>query len=185
MLRIIATILLTVFCYSPSFARAEVRTIDEWSTDMLRKLPFINGEMTAKSYAEVSRAYVENMSKFYWQLNENKIKAAKKSGRKRAVGLFEQQRDRQIERLKTYAQDTEKGVMKSLDPHGEGRVRLGDARRILMEIAKRADFNGNGVLETIEADVAEAAFVRGFDLVDPRYIDNLINEIDRDETWWR
>lgn len=183
MLRIIATLMITISCYSISYARSEVLTIDDWSSDMLQNLPFINGEMNAKNYADVSKAYVENMSKFYWQVTENKIRAAKKADRKMAVAIFEQQRDRQIERLKTYAYETEKGVMKSLDPHREGRILLGDARRILIEIAERADFNKNGVLEPIEAAIAEAAFVRGFDLKDPKAIDKFIYEIDQDDTW--
>lgn len=185
MLRIVATLLLTFSCCSPGYAGSEVRSLDDWSTYMLRKLPFVDGQMSAKNYADVSSAYVENMTKFYWQSTENKINAARKAGRKRAERFFEHQRDRQIERLKTYAHDTEKGVMKSLDPLRTGVVNLGDARLILLEIAKRSDFNNNGLLEAPEADMAEAAFVRGVDLTDPGAIDKMIYELDQDENWWR
>jgi hypothetical protein len=185
MLRIIATLLLTVSCCSTAFARSEERSLDDWSTDMLRKLPFVDGQMTAKNYSDVGRAYIENMTRFYSQSTESKINAARKAGRKRAEGLLTRQRDQQIERMKTYARDTEKGVMKSLDPLRNGVVKLGEARRVLLEIAKRSDFNSNGLLEAPEADIAEAIFVRGVDLTDPVAIDKMIYELDRDENWWQ
>ncbi|TLX16749.1 hypothetical protein [Rhizobium sp. MHM7A] len=185
MLKFIATLLLSFSCCSSAYARSEVRTLDDWSTDMLRKLPFVDGQMTAKNYGDVSRAYVENMTRFYTQSTENKINAARNSGRKRAEGFFKHHRDQQIERMKAYARDTEKGVMKSLDPLRTGVVKLSDARRILLEIAKRSDFNNNGLLEAPEADMAEAAFVRGVDLTDPDAIDKMIYELDQDEKRWR
>jgi hypothetical protein len=150
---------------------------------MLRKLPFVNGQMTARNYADVSRAYVNNMTTFYTQSTESKVNAARKAGRKRAENYFEHQRDQQIERMKTYARDTECGVMKSLDPMRTGVVKIDDARSILLEIATRSDFNNNGLLEALEADMAEAAFVRGVDLTDPDAIDKMMHELDRDETW--
>lgn len=185
MLRIIATLLLTLSCCSFSYARTEVRSLEEWAAYMLGKLPFVSGEMTAKSYGDVSRAYIENMTKFYWQSTEKKVDAARKAGRKRAVGFFEHQRDKEIARLKAYASDTEKGVLQSLDPNRTGIVKIGDARRILLAIARRSDFNNNGLLEAAEADIAEAAFVRGIDPMDPKAIDKMIYELDRDENWWR
>jgi hypothetical protein len=150
---------------------------------MLRKLPFVNGQMTARNYADVSRAYVDNMTTFYTQSTESKVNAARKAGRKRAENYFEHQRDQQIERMKTYARDTESGVMKSLDPMRTGVVKIDDARSILLEIATRSDFNNNGLLEALEADMAEAAFVRGVDLTDPDAIDKMMHELDRDEAW--
>lgn len=183
MLKIFATLLLTFSCFTTASARSEERSLDDWSAEMLQKLPFVDGQMTAKNYADVSRAYVENMTRFYTQSTENKINAARKSGRKRAEAYLEHQRDRQIERMKTYARDTEKGVMKSLDPLRTGIVKLGDARRTLLEIAKRSDFNNNGLLEAPEAVMAEAIFVRGIDLTDPESMDKMIYELDRDGTW--
>jgi hypothetical protein len=85
--------------------------------------------------------------------------------------------------MKAYARDTESGVMKSLDPMRTGVVKIDDARSILLEIATRSDFNNNGLLEALEADMAEAAFVRGVDLTDPDAIDKMMHELDRDEAW--
>lgn len=185
MRKIIATFLMTFSCCTAASAGSDVRGLDEWSAEMLRKLPFVNGQMTARNYADVSRAYVENMTTFYTESAEHKVNAARKAGRKRAENYFEHQRDQQIERIKVYARDTEIGVMKSLDPLNTGVVKIGDARRILLEFAKRSDFNNNGMLEALEADMAEAAFVRGVDLKDPYAIDKMMQELDRDDTWWR
>lgn len=179
----IVTLIATICFYTVAHARYDVRSYDEWAADILKRLPFVNGELTASSYAKFGKGYFESMVRYHGQMTERKVAAARKAGRHRFADMLEHQYERQIERLETYVSDNERGVLKSLDPLGTGKIRMQDARRTLFALAQFADFNRNGVLERIEAEFAEAAFVRGIDLADQAQMSKLMSDLERDQSW--
>lgn len=183
MARLTYLVVLVCLTCSPAAAHYQFRSVDEWAMDMIKKLPFSeSGILSRDKYRDVSRRYVEKMTAFHVELAKKKRDFALQNGRPNLAKAIDRRKDRQIEIIKTYAYETSEGVMNTLDPEKAGEITIEKALQILTEIARQTDFNHNGVLEPAEAEIAEAALVRGFNVNDPDALEKLLETLDR-ETW--
>jgi hypothetical protein len=175
----IALFLMSAFCFNPAYARFDAPSYSEWIGMMLARLPFRNGVLTRDQYAEASRNYLSGLIEFYRTVDERKIDFARRHGRPAFASQIQMRTEIEIDRARRYVADAQVGLFTSLDPKGNGSVTLEQAQQSLQRIARFADFNRNGVLEPMEADIAEAALVRGADLSDPVASDAFLRELDR------
>ncbi len=175
----VAFILAAMTMYGPAVARSDAPSYEEWTNAMLAKLPFEAGVLTRQRYRASGQVYLRGLIDFYEAVGARKIDNARARGRFLAAREIRRRIDSQIAAATRYVGDTERGLFLSLDPAGSNSIPISDAREQLMQMAGRADFNRNGVLEPIEADVGEAALASGVDLGDKMTRDAFLHDLDR------
>jgi hypothetical protein len=173
-----AFFLSTVVMWSTAFAQFDSASYAEWTNSMLSKLPFKNGVLTRQDYNEIGKTYLRGLVEFYETVSARKIDYAKKHGRPMAADQIKRRADAEIARATRYVAETERGLFLSLDPEGSGTISMAKARVRLMQLALHADFNQNAILEPIEADIAEAALVKGVDLANDPVKDEFLRDLD-------
>jgi hypothetical protein len=175
---VLAFFLSTLVMWSTAFARFDSASYAEWTNSMLTKLPFKNGVLTRQDYSEVGKLYLRGLIEFYETVSNRKMDFARKHGRPMVAENIRRRADAEIARATRYVAETERGLFLSLDPGGSGTISMAAARVRLMQLALHADFNQNSILEPIEADIAEAALVKGIDLTNGPVKDNFLRDLD-------
>lgn len=163
--------------------RFQVKTYEEWASDILSRLPFQKGTLTQNQYEKFAAAYEKSLTDFYQSVAERKIKEANTIGHTATASHIQLILQDQIEQIRTYIQTSKKGIFLSLDPENKDSITITDAHLRLLKIARSADMNRNGVLEPIEIDIAEAILLGGVDINDPNALHVMLNDLDRRERW--
>lgn len=170
---------------SPRAADADP-TVSEWVANMLHRLPFAHGHLDRKAFHASSRAYLDGIVSAYVTSGSRLEANAQLAGDAIRAATIAERTRRLVDGATTYVDETEAGMLATLDPAQSGDpIRLKEARLRLTELATLADVDGNGVLDRYEAEIAEAAFAKGRDLSRPGEARRLMREIEEVPFAWR
>jgi hypothetical protein len=183
-MRFFATTMVLALAAFPAAAADGDVSVDSWVSTMMKRIPFKDGIFDAEAFTAYSESYLDGLVTHYRELGENPRRRAEKAGDAFSVHEIDTRTERLIGNATRYVHDTARGMAATLDPTGSGNVKKKDARRILNDLAGLADSDGNGVLDTYEAAIAEAAFARGTDLRQPGAEAALSREIDQASIHW-
>jgi hypothetical protein len=156
----------------------------EWVEDMMRRIPFRDGIFDKDALVSRSQSYLDTLVSHYRQIGQQPRRRAEQAGDAFKIHEIDSRTERLIGNATTYVKTTADGMAATLDPEGAGNVGKKDAARRLMELADKADGDGNGVLDRYEAAIAEAAFAKGVDLATPGAEASLRRELERTSSYW-
>jgi hypothetical protein len=177
------TIFLALAATAAKAADGDV-AVDAWVSGMMKRIPFTDGVFDSTTFTAYSESYLSGLVSHYRELGESPKKRAEAAGDAFRIHEIDTRTERLIGNATKYVHDTARGMAATLDPSATGNVRKKDAKRILSELAGLADSNGNGVLDSYEAAIAEAAFARGTDLRQPGAEAALGRELDQASIHW-
>jgi hypothetical protein len=178
-----ATIVLAMAAVPATSADGDI-AVGAWVSGMMKRIPFKDGIFDAEAFHAYSESYLSGLVSHYRDLSESPRRRAAAAGDAFRLHEIDERTERLIGNATRYVHETARGMAATLDPAGTGNVRKKDAKRILSDLAGLADTDSNGVLDTYEAAIAEAAFARGTDLRQPGAGDALGREIDHALIHW-
>ena len=161
MIKIVAFITIFGLMFQPSLALAS--SIDDWTSEMIAKLGFHNGKLDRSAFGKRTQEFISRQTQYYRIIHnpfvEDKAHPKRADEAHRRLQLF-------VERTATYAHEAESNIFKVL-ANGEEVVTADKAEDALKTLGQFADIDQDGRLDVWEAQIAEAALVRGTDITAP------------------
>lgn len=141
----------------PSAAMAS--SIDAWVHEMIGKLGFRNGKLERASFERRTEDFLASQTDYYQTVHSQFFDDPNRSEEAR------RRLDMIVQRTSAYAHEAEENIFRALGDTSVLDETL--ARQALSKLGQFADVDKDGNLDNWEAQIAEAALVRGTDINEP------------------